>query len=174
MGSDRAALWILDLGGDDPKKCSAKKMIRFGHAREVRSSLAFPPRIILLNPFSQRALSPADGDAARRKGIGVIDCSWRDAEKMFARRALSTRYESRALPYLLAANPVNWGKPARLSTLEAFAASLYIIGIKDQATDILRIFTWGENFLDLNGELLEHYSRAENSQEIVSIQSQYL
>ncbi len=174
MGSDEAALWILDLEGDDPRKCSAKKMMRFGHAREVRSALAFPPRIILLNPFSERALSPADGDAARKKGIGVIDCSWRDAEEMFARRVLYTRYDSRALPFMLAANPVNWGKPARLSTLEAFAATLYIVGMKEQARKILGIFTWGENFLKLNGELLELYSGAKNSREIVSIQSQYL
>lgn len=174
MDRDDIALWILDLGGDDPRKCSAKKMIRFGHARKVKSIISFPVGSILLNPYSQRALSPEDATAASGKGVNVIDCSWREVESVFGRRVLSTRYHSRSLPYLLAANPVNWGRPSRLSTLEAFSAALYIMGRKEQAAEILRIFTWGENFLDLNRELLERYSGAKNSGEIISIQSQYL
>ena len=80
----------------------------------------------------------------------------------------------RALPFLLAANPVNFGRPFRLSTVEAFAAALYILGEKEQAALILGKFKWGQTFLELNLEPLERYSEAKDSSEIVQIQGEYM
>jgi len=77
---------------------------------------------------------------------------------------------SRALPFLLAANPVNWGKPFKLSTLEAFSASLYILGEREQAERLLRLYTWGEQFYNLNREPLEEYASARTSEEVVERQ----
>ncbi|MDD3399344.1 MAG: DUF367 domain-containing protein [Candidatus Methanomethylophilaceae archaeon] len=54
------------------------------------------------------------------------------------------------------------------------AASLIILGEKEQADALLQKFAWGEEFLRLNGELLERYSQAADSSEVVRIQEEYL
>jgi pre-rRNA-processing protein TSR3 len=75
---------------------------------------------------------------------------------------------------MLAANPVNWGKPMRLSSVEALAASLYILGERKQAETILSKFTWGMNFIKLNQEPLDRYAGASSSAEVVGIQADYV
>ena len=84
------------------------------------------------------------------------------------------KLEHRALPYLLAGNPVNFGRPFKLNSAEAFAAALYILGYKEQAEKVLSKFNWGHSFLELNKEPLEEYSKAKNSREIVEIQGHYI
>ena len=84
------------------------------------------------------------------------------------------RGTSRCLPILVAGNPVNYGKPTKLSTVEALAAALYIIGYKADAAKLLSIFKWGHTFLDLNHERLEVYSTAKNSTEVVAFQKNAL
>ena len=77
------------------------------------------------------------------------------------------------LPLLLAANPVNWGKPGKLSTVEALAASLVLMNQKEQARELLSKFRWGEGFLDLNKEPLQAYSEAKSSAELVALQFEF-
>ncbi len=67
------------------------------------------------------------------------------------------------LPFLVAANPTNYGKPSKLSTAEAIAATFYIVGLKDNAVEIMSQFKWGLHFLKLNNELLEAYSSAKTN-----------
>ena len=84
-----------------------------------------------------------------------------------------TRLKARMLPLLLAANPVNWGKPSKLTTAEAPAASLYLIGNEKQARDLLSAFNWGEQFFVLNKEPLDAYKNANSSKELVELQFEF-
>ena len=70
----------------------------------------------------------------------------------------------------MAANPVNFGKPCKLSSVEALAAALYILGEKEQAGRILSKVNWGIRFLEVNREPLDLYAEAKDSSEVVKIQ----
>ena len=103
-----------------------------------------------------------------RKGSG----SWKKAEELLFK--LKNRGKSRALPYLVAANPTNFGKPFKLSTVEAFASALYIMGNEDQAQRILGKFKWGPHFLQMNKQPLDEYFQAASSLEVVEAQKEFL
>ncbi|MCT9094519.1 DUF367 family protein [Haloarchaeobius sp. HME9146] len=153
-------------GDDDPKKCTARKLARFDLAELHRSNRATPYGVVL-NPHAEQALSPADADATN---LVALDCSWETAEAaMFEMPG-----EHRALPFLVAANPVNYGRPFKLTTVEALAAALCILGERDHAEEILAKFTWGETFLTLNEEPLRRYSECADSTEVVAVQDDYL
>ncbi len=56
-------------------------------------------------------VSPSDSPLVSEKGLSVVDCSWaRIDETPFNRMKAQA---PRILPYLVAANPVNYGKPCR-------------------------------------------------------------
>jgi pre-rRNA-processing protein TSR3 len=165
---------ILHLSQDDPKKCSARKMARFHKARLVEHFHDIPYGYLLLDPFSKIALSPADKEVLDRRGLAAIDCSWEDAERIFKKFKKARKAEYRALPLLLATNPVKFGKWGELSTLEALAASYYIMGFKDDAAEMMSIYTWGEKFIEINREPLEAYSECANSTEVVEVQKEFL
>jgi pre-rRNA-processing protein TSR3 len=48
------------------------------------------------------------------------------------------------------------------------------VGLKDNAVEIMSQFKWGPHFLKLNHELLEAYSRAKTSAEVVKIQNGFI
>ncbi|HVP24701.1 MAG TPA: DUF367 family protein, partial [Methanomicrobiales archaeon] len=104
------------------------------------------------------------------RSITVLDCSW----EVLDTSAIRSLRRRRALPFLLAANPVNFGKPFKLSSLEAFAAALFILGEWEQAEKILSVYTWGHRFLEVNRDPLERYAGAKDSTEVVAIQGEYL
>ena len=163
-------LYIYHAGQCDPKKCTGRKMARFDLARLYNRVSRIPRSTILLDPFAGKALSPADYPG---KGIVVLDCSWEEVESIFPELG-KLNLDHRALPYLLAGNPVNFGRPFKLNSVEALAAALYILGCKEQAEKVLSKFNWGHSFLELNKEPLEEYATAKNSTEIVEIQSHYI
>ncbi|MHA1311269.1 MAG: DUF367 family protein [Candidatus Helarchaeota archaeon] len=155
----------------DPKKCTLLKLKRFGFVKIIPFSKISKGHL-LLNPLAIKALSAEDRIYAEKNGIVVMDCSWALLEQLFNGKKI--RAVNRSLPYLIAANPVNYGKPFKLSSVEAFAASLFILGYKEHSKKILNKFNWGIQFLLLNQELLDRYSNAKTSKEIIEIQSEYL
>jgi len=165
-------LVVYHANEDDPKKCTAKKLQRFGFVSLEKTIRKLPYHAVLLNPFAEKCLSREDLDMAQKHGLVALDCSWKTAEQTFM--SLETTMVSRALPFVLAANPVNYGKAFQLTTLEAFAAALYIFGEVDYAKEILGIYTWAPQFLLLNREPLEEYRQAETSAEVVRLMRQYI
>jgi len=155
----------------DPKKCTTLKLKRHNLVYVVHRVRALPYGAVILNPFSKKAFSPADQKRVERKGLAAIDCSWMHAEEVFE---LSVRGASRCLPYLVAANPTNYGVPTKLSTVEALSAALYIAGFKENATRLLSIFKWGFHFIELNKALLECYAQAKDSGEVVELQKKFM
>lgn len=160
---------IYDKCQCDPKKCTAKRMLKFGLGKEAKTLGAIPKGSIVLSPFSDRAMSPADIVHAR-KGLVVMDLTWTNIDE-FPRLK---KVEERALPYLLASNPINWGRPMELNSAEAVMAALWILGEKDQAETFLERFNWAPEFLRLNGNMLDDYASAKDSTEVVRIQNEYI
>ncbi|HEY5605761.1 MAG TPA: DUF367 family protein [Thermoplasmata archaeon] len=158
-------LLAYHAGQCDPKKCTSLRLERFGLMRFVSRPVALPKGAVLLTPTAERALSPADAPRAERHGLAILDVSWKRG-----RFPIVPHATSRALPYLLAANPVNYGKPFLLSSVEALAAALVIFGREPQAHEVLAKFAWGEQFLVLNREPLEAYAAAKDSAGVVEAQ----
>ena len=156
----------------DRKKCTAIKMERLGKCRIVHNINQIPGGAIVLNPYADKAVSYEDYRFVQRRGIVGLDCSWNEVSR--SKKFFSLSKYHRSLPFLIATNPVNYGKACILSTVEAVAATLYITRFKDEAYDILNGFKWGHTFLELNHELLEAYSEADTSAEVVEIQNEFL
>ncbi len=155
----------------DPKKCSALRLKHHDLVRLVHRISLLPLGAVILNPYSERALSPADRNRMEKRGLVAIDCSWVHAEEVFK---LSMRGAFRCLPYLVAANPVNYGIPTKLSTVEALAAALYIVGFEDEAKELLSTFKWGPQFIELNMDRLTVYAQAKDSLEVVGMQRKFM
>jgi pre-rRNA-processing protein TSR3 len=163
---------VYHAAQDDPRKNTALRLQKHGKAALFDDVKRAPRHAVLLNPFAKKALSREDLPDMRRNGLLALDCSWAQAEAAFPVLLGSTR--SRALPFLVAANPVNYGKPFILSTAEAIGAALYIVGEKRQAADVLSAVTFGELFLTLNRNPLEDYAACETSAQVVEAQMAYL
>ena len=155
---------------DDPKKCTAAKLVRFKELRPVLPAHV-PSGAVVLDPEAEKAISREDLGSARSKGILVVDVSWNKLAK-FPR--IRSGLKHRGLPFLIAANPTNFGKPQRLSSAEALAASLIILGEGAQAERIMGKFKWGPTFIEINRERLDAYAACGTSLEVVAAQTRML
>ena len=164
----KVAMW--DVGHCDPKRCSGRKLARLGLVKELKLGARFPG--LCLSPVGTNCVSPEDRDIIHDKGLSVIDCSWARIDETPFQKMKSSH--PRLLPYLVAGNPVNYGKPCKLNCVEALAAAMYITGYKDEAAKYMSKFSWGPSFLDMNNDILERYSKCRNSKEIIDTQQKIL
>jgi pre-rRNA-processing protein TSR3 len=165
----RIRLAALTLEECDPKRCTARKLIRFELAEAVRRADRLPRGAVVLHPEGDHVLSREDRDTAEGRGLAVVDSSWRRGPV-----PRIPRHPARALPFLLAANPVNYGKPFLLSSVEALAGALWILGHAAEAEEILSKFAWGTQFLALNHEPLAEYAGARNREEVLAAQAEFI
>eukprot|EP01116_Phalansterium_solitarium_P021554 TRINITY_DN6755_c0_g1_i2.p1 TRINITY_DN6755_c0_g1~~TRINITY_DN6755_c0_g1_i2.p1 ORF type:complete len:409 (+),score=148.59 TRINITY_DN6755_c0_g1_i2:1329-2555(+) len=164
----RLGMW--DFGQCDSKKCTGRKLCRLRLVKEMSLGQRF--RGIVLSPRGEVSVSPADKEIVAQFGISVIDCSWAKLDAIpFAKMRGGF---DRLLPFMMAANPINYGKPMRLSCAEAIAATLYITGWHDEARRLMAKFKWGQGFFDINRELLSKYAGCASSADVVAAQNEYL
>ena len=153
----------------DPKKCTGKKMERLGLLKEIKFSKNYGG--ILLTPTGKKICSIEDHDIISKKGICVIDCSWAKFEELHLDLH---KIETRSLPFMVAVNPVNFGKAYKLSCVEAFAACLYLGGFEKESKFILDHFKWGEHFFKVNEELFGKYKGISSQEQLKEIQEKYI
>ena len=158
-------LQVLMFYQDDPRKCTAAKIVKFGLASKTKR---INSRGLVLDPFSEKILLPKDKSLIN--SIVGIDCSWNLVDQAFSKNFNGVK---RKLPPLLAGNPVNYSKINKLTTVEAISASLMILGMTHQALELLDKFKWGHTFYDLNKNLLEEYSKIENEDQIQIILKEF-
>ncbi|OAA73636.1 RLI and DUF367 domain protein [Cordyceps fumosorosea ARSEF 2679] len=164
----KAACW--DLGHCDPKRCSGKKLMRLGMMRDLHVGQRHAG--VVITPRGRSVVSPADAPLLAQHGAAVVECSWaRTDEVPWAK--VGGKCE-RLLPYLVAANTVNYGKPWRLNCVEALAAAFYICGHPDWAAHALAPFPYGESFLQINGTLLDRYAKCEDAEGVKRVEAEWM
>ena len=88
----------------DKRKCTAFKMEKQGKCKIVYKIHQIPRGAVVLNPFSEKAVSYEDRPLVENKGVVGLDCSWNKVSKSASFFSLSKYH--RSLPFLIAANPV--------------------------------------------------------------------
>jgi pre-rRNA-processing protein TSR3 len=154
------AMW--DFDHCDPRRCSGKKLARLGLIKELRVGSRF--RGIVVSPKGTQVISPADHELILNGGLAVVECSWARLDDVPFSKIASPH--ERLLPYLMATNPTNYGKPWRLNCVEALAAAFYITGFDSYAERLLGGFGWGASFWEVNRPYLERYQLCKTAGEV--------
>src|SRR3989338_2848350 len=166
-------LGMWDFGQCDAKRCTGRKLARLGIIRTLRVTES--SRGVVLTPTATKSVSAEDLPVVETGGVAGVDCSWARLDEVpFSKLNKGNRANERLLPFLVAANPVNYGRPLKLSCAEAVAATLFIVGRADLGHELMNKFKWGPAFYDINADLLKAYAACKNSAEVVQVQNDYI
>lgn len=164
----KAAAW--DLGHCDAKRCSGKRLFRLGLMRELHIGQKHAG--VVVSPKAKTIISPADRPLLEQYGAAVVEASWKRIDEVpFSR--IGGKCE-RLLPYLLPANPTNYGRPWRLNCVEALAACFFICGHPEWAEEILSTFSYGPAFLEMNQTVLKRYAACEDEEGVKEAEKVWL
>ncbi|KAI0660247.1 hypothetical protein C8Q70DRAFT_83522 [Cubamyces menziesii] len=161
---------MWDFDHCDPRRCSGKKLARQGLIQDLRVGQRF--RGIVVSPKGTQPVSPADREIVAQNGVAVVECSWARLDEVPFKKIASPN--ERLLPYLVATNPVNYGKPWRLNCVEALAAAFYITGFDSYAERLLSGFGWGHSFYEVNKHLLDKYKTCDSAEAVSAMQEEIL
>ncbi len=156
-------IYVIYYREDDPRKNTALKMVRKNlalkiHPRHVKGEP------VVLNPYSPYYLGRWVKPLIDKYGLIVLDASWKKLEPYKFKKIRGKHYK---LPPLLPGNPINYGKPCILSSIEAVAATLYITDYIEKYLELIQLYKWMNTFHKLNQELLETYRRQETIEKLV-------
>ncbi|VDL65333.1 unnamed protein product [Nippostrongylus brasiliensis] len=196
-------LAMYDFNQCDPKRCSGRKLLRAGLISEVRLGSRFPGLVLsptgktTLAPcdrefIDQYGLGVVDCSWKEVERTPLHKATTKaalfflikDGVTRFIALMMGMRFthslptkvkapEHRLLPYLVAANSVNYGRPCHLTCAEALAAGLYIVGHVQAAERVMKQFTWGPHFIELNRELLDIYAGCHTPEENMEWEEQF-
>jgi len=164
-------LCMFEFNQNDSKMDSGSRLVRFGLAQSMRPDVPFHG--IVLSTQTDVVVSAADRSLVETSGIAWVNCSWNRIEEIPWEK-LQRRGKPRTLPFLIAANSINYGRPWKLNTAEALAATLFIVGLETDAALVLRQFSWGNEFFRINEEVLRGYRAAKSSAQVKACQEEFL
>jgi len=165
----RPEVFVIYYREDDPRKNTSLKMIACGYAKRVSSTM-IKGMPVVLNPYSNEYLGSWHKPLAEKYGVVVVDASWK---KLTPAKFRKLRGKHLKLPPLVAGNPVNYGKPCILSSIEAVAAAAYIMGFVELYNNLLKLYKWMTTFHTLNTYMLNDYSRAGSLEELIEVIKEY-
>jgi pre-rRNA-processing protein TSR3 len=143
---EKIKIFALYFNECDPLKCTALKLKKHNLIIISNRFIEQMKESIFLDPFAEKVISKNDINIVIKNGITVIDCSWKNILNIDC----SKFKNKRKLPPLIAANPVNYGRWEKLSSVEALAAAIYILDFKEFSKLLLSKFSWGAEFLRIN------------------------
>lgn len=166
-------LYVLRLKEDSPRASTALKLIKLGLAHKLYRPERISSKLIVLDPFAEETISKDDLGIGI-KGIVVVDRSW---NRLLSSGGRLMRYSAklrRRLPFFIAANPINYMQAQKLSSAEALAAAMIVLGCEDRAKDIMSKFKWGGSFFTINRQIIEAYLSAKSREELLHIEREMM
>ena len=162
---------LFEYKQNDPKRDTGMKLARQGLVRSLRPGDPF--KGIVLSAYGRSVLSPKDESLIASAGLAAINCSWNRLDEITNVPGGNVS-RHRKLPFLVAANPINYGKAYKLSSAEALAASRAIAGFQDDAQHLTAKFSWHTEFWKLNQDLIDEYRGCADSAAVKAVEARYV